>query len=78
MHSTVLVKLTKTLHNSVYMVSELNTANAHSMAKSGSSSGTLPSSNASVDAPLITSTIPTSPQVVGTKLYGPNYLAWVA
>jgi hypothetical protein len=59
------------------MVSEQNTANALSMADSGSSTE-ISSSNALVDASLITSTLPNSPQVVGTKLDGPNYLAWVA
>jgi hypothetical protein len=59
------------------MVSELNTANALQMADSGSSSK-ISSPSASVDAPLFTSTLPSAPQVVGIKLDGPNYLAWVA
>jgi hypothetical protein len=77
------------------MVSEQNTANALSMAESSTTSQ-IPSSNASIDvplitpaampntdahlitsAPLITSAMPNSPQVVGIKLDGPNYMAWV-
>jgi hypothetical protein len=68
------------------MVSEQNTANALSMAESSSTSAntlsmaesgsTSKSSSASIDAPLFTSAMPSSPQVVGIKLDGPNYLAW--
>lgn len=56
------------------MVSKQNTANALSMADSGSTSK---SSSTPIEASLITSILPNSPQVVGTKLDGPNYLAWV-
>jgi len=59
------------------MVSEPHTAHATSMAGSNSAPE-ISSPNTSADVPLITANLPTSPQVVGTKLDGPNYLAWVA